>query len=295
MIRLLRRFLGQTARFAYDIYKLRSYKFHKIKQINQFSGTAYVLVNGPSLKGTLEKYDKGELRITNDSFMVNLSALDSHFKHIKPKHYCLSDPMFYQDYLPKMEQIRKMYDIFEKEVDWDMYLYLCFPTEKEYRKLIEYSKIKNPHIKWVLMNRKTCENLLPKFRNKLYSTGYFMPEDGTIANTAIYLALIEGYKEIRLYGADHNMFLELAVNDNNELCTLDSHFYDNEKPKLKVFKNCCTNDDRAFRVHEFLYILTVMFQSHDLLRQLADYLGARVINCTPGSMIDSYEREKNEN
>ena len=64
-----------------------------------------------------------------------------------------------------------------------------------------------------------------------------MPEDGTIANTAIYLALIEGYKEIELYGADHNMFLELGVNENNQLCSLDSHFYDQGKPKMKVFKN----------------------------------------------------------
>lgn len=102
-----------------------------------------------------------------------------------------------------------------------------------------------------------------------------MPEDGTIANTAIYLALLEGYKEIRLYGADHNMFLELAVNDLNQLCSLDSHYYDKEKPQLKPFMNCCIAEERPFRVHEFLYILFVMFQSHDLLQQFSQYLGAR--------------------
>lgn len=292
MITKIKRNLAQILFFAYDIYKLKSHKFHKIKQINQFDGTAYVLVNGPSLKDTLTKYDRGELSITEDTFMVNLSALDYHFKIIKPKHYCLSDPMFYQDYLPKKRQIRDMYDILDKEVDWDMFLYLCFPTEAEYKKLIEYSKIKNPHIKFVLMNRKTCEGIIsPKLRNKLYASGYFMPEDGTIANTAIYLALIEGYKDIRLYGADHNMFLELAVNDNNELCSLDSHYYDKDKPQMKVFKNPTIAEDKPFRVHEFMYILYVMFKSHDLLRQLADYLGAKIINCTPGSMIDSYDRE----
>lgn len=291
MFSLIKQTIGQGCKLLYDLYKLRSYTFHKIKQINQFSGTAYVLVNGPSLRETYEKYDKGELVITNDCFMVNLSALDPHFKQIKPKHYCISDPMFYYDYLPKKDQIRQMYDIFEKEVDWDMYFYLCFSTEEEYRKIIEYSGIKNPHIKWVFMNRKTCANLRPKLRNKLYLTGYFMPEDGTIANTAIYLALIEGYKEIRLYGADHNMFLELAVNEKNELCSLDSHFYDKEKPKMKVFKNVDPNVDKAFRVHEFMYVLYIMFQSHALLRELADYIGARIINCTPRSMIDSYERE----
>ena len=119
-----------------------------------------------------------------------------------------------------------------------------------------------------------------------------MPEDGTIANVAIYVVLIEGYKEIELYGADHTMFLELTVNDKNELCSLDSHFYEDGKPKMRPLRNCLVTEDKVFRVHEFLHIVTVMFESHNLLRQFADYMGARVLNCTPGSMIDSYERKK---
>lgn len=273
-------------------FQSKPWNFHKFPLLRKFEGgKAYVLVNGPSLKGTLQCYDEGNQEITNDSFVVNLFALDKHFKSIKPKHYCLSDPMFYQDFLPKKDDIRKLYDILQTEVNWDMYLYLCFYSDKEYKKLIEYSRITNPHIKIVLMNRKLCEGLSPRIRNKLYASGYFMPEDGTIANTAIYIAIIEGYKEIELYGADHSMFLELAVNDNNELCSYDSHFYDNGKPKLKVFRNCCTTGDRAFRVHEFLYIVSIMFRSHDLLRQLADYMGVHILNCTKGSMIDSYERK----
>ena len=88
------------------------------------------------------------------------------------------------------------------------------------------------------------------------------------------------------------IILEFAVNDNNELCSLDSHFYDKAKPVMKPFKNTCVNEDRAFRVHEFFYIMYVMFQSHDLLQQFSQYLGAHILNCTPGSMIDSYDRIK---
>ena len=47
-------------------------------------------------------------------------------------------------------------------------------------------------------------------------------------------------------------------------------------------------------MHEFLYIMIVMFPKHDMLGQQADYLGARAVNCVPDSMIDSYER-KNDN
>lgn len=266
--------------------------YHKFPLLNKYEGRkAYILVNGPSLKKALEEYDEGLHQFDENSFMVNLSPLDPRFFKIKPKHFLLSDPIFYQDFEQKKEQVRKMYDLLEEKVDWDMYLYIDFFNEWENKKLIEYSRIKNPHIHFVKLNRWHCSGLYAPIRHRLYKRGWFMPEDGTIANVAIYVALIEGYKEIELYGADHNMFLELAVNDKNELCSLDSHFYEEGKPKMHVLKNCLSTEDKAFRVHQFLYIVSVMFKSHDLLRQFADYMGAKVINCTPGSMIDSYERK----
>lgn len=270
--------------------------YHKFPLLNAFEGRkAYVLVNGPSLKKALKEYDEGKLFFDENSFMVNLSPLDSHFFKIKPKHFLLSDPIFYQDFEQKKDQVRRMYDLLEERVDWDLYLYIDFINDWENDKLINYSRIKNPHIHFVKLNRWHCSQLYPPLRHKLYKKGWFMPEDGTIANVAIYVALIEGYKEIELYGADHNMFLELAVNDNNELCSLDSHFYEDGTPKMHVLKNCLVTEDVAFRVHEFLYIVYVMFNSHNLLRQFADYMGAKILNCTPGSMIDSYERKIENN
>lgn len=184
-----------------------------------------------------------------------------------------------------------MYDILQKEVDWDMNLYICIYSKKECRQLIEFAKLSNPHIKMIFMNKKYCSNLYRPFRHWLYKKGWFMPEDGTIANVAIYLALIEGYKEIDLYGADHTMFLDWAVNDKNELCSRDSHFYDKGVAELKPLVSPRSKSGEIWRVHSFLYVIHVMFRSHDLLRQFADDLGVRILNCTKGSMIDSYERK----
>lgn len=267
------------------------FHYHRFPLLNKYKGKkAYVLVNGPSLKKALDDYDVGINKFNEHSFMVNLSPLDPRFLKIKPKHFLLSDPIFYQDFEQKKEQVRRMYDILEEKVDWDLNLYIDFFHEWENNKLIKYSRITNPHIHFIKLNRWHCSKLCPSFRHRLYEKGWFMPEDGTIANVAIYVALIEGYKDIELYGADHNMFLDLAVNERNELCSQDSHFYEEGKPKMHVLKNCLTTEDKPFRVHQFLHIVSVMFKSHDLLRQFADYMGARVINCTPGSMIDSYER-----
>lgn len=292
---MIKKFFSQVFHCIEYLLKADIFHYHKFPLLNAFDGKkAYILVNGPSLKKDLEDYDKGINHFDENSFMVNLSPLDPHFFQIKPKHFLLSDPIFYQDFEQKKEQVRRMYDLLEEKVDWDMYLYIDFFHEWENDKLIEYSHISNPHIHFVKLNRWHCSKLVPSIRHRLYKKGWFMPEDGTIANVAVYVALIEGYKEIELYGADHSMFLELAVNDNNELCSLDSHFYESGKPKMHVLKDCTTSEDRVFRVHEFLYIVYVMFYSHNLLRQFADYMGAKVINCTPGSMIDSYERKMTE-
>lgn len=282
----------------YLIGAMRRSKFHKFHYKNKYKGkTSSILANGPSLKYSLKEYDEGNVIITSDTFMVNLGALDTeHFFKIRPKHYCFDDPIFYRDYESKKEDIKQMYSIFNEKVDWDMNIYICYPTEEEFDSFISYSAISNPHISIVKVNRNFCSRLT-KWREKFFDSGYFMPEGGTIANTALYIALLEGYSTIYLYGADHSQFLDIGVNEKNQLCSVDRHFYDAEEgtPKMKPFVNPNSKEGKVFRVHEFFSFLYYQFWGHELLRKYADFKGARVINCSPTSYVDSYERKQNSN
>ena len=271
---------------------LRRGKLYKFRLKDAYLGkTTCILCNGPSLKQALGDFDKGKECFDSNSFMVNMGALDEeHFFKIKPKHYCFSDPMFFRDYEPKKDAIKKLYEILDKKVDWEMNIYTCFADNSGNKRIIEYANIKNPKIHFVPINKVYCQSLVPQLRHKLYDTGYFMPVEGSIASTAIYVALLEGYKTIYLYGVDHNQFLDLAVNDKNQLCSIDRHFYDKGEPVLKPFLDTSRTDGKTFRVHDFFRFLYEMFTSHYYLSQFAKYKNARVINCTKGSMIDSYER-----
>ncbi len=281
--------------FIYSILcllSIRDWHFYKFPYLNKYYGKkAYIVSNGPSLKQTLKDYDEGKVKIDENSFWVNLGPLDEHFYIIRPKHLCMSDPMFYRDYEPKLEQIRKMYSMLNERVDWDLTIYGCFATAKEHNLFREYMSLTNPNITIVKMNKKYCTKLAPSLRHRLYSTGYFMVPDATIANVAIFLALIEGYKEIELYGCDHNQFLEMAVNENNQLCLRDTHFFDDKELNLRPIIRPYGKENEIWRVHEYLGFCYNQFVNHELLRQYADYLGAKVINCTKGSMIDCYERK----
>jgi hypothetical protein len=65
-----------------------------------------------------------------------------------------------------------MYDDLEQKVDWDLSIYLCFPRKKDGEELISFSRIKNPKIHFVFLNRKHCSGLAPSWRHYLYKKGY---------------------------------------------------------------------------------------------------------------------------
>lgn len=271
--------------------KLLFRKKYKIKTKNCYKGNIAVLANGPSLKEVIANLETAPEFKDCDFIVMNLFALEPKFRLIKPQHYCLSDPMFYQDYQPRLNDIKKMFDIFQNNVDWEMNLYLSFPSEKQYKMFLRYSKLTNPMIRIVKANLIDYDGY-ERFRNFYYNSGYCMPRVGTVANLAIYIAILNGYKDIKLYGVDHDFFLSWAINDNNELCAKEVHFYQNENEvKLKPIIDTISGKG-TIKIATYLWILSVWFKSHEDLSKFANYKNAEIINMTKGSMIDSYKRKK---
>lgn len=280
--------IKQIIKFGYYYLSLPEKRFTRFPFIGRhLGGRALVFGNGPSTKDVLEKYNNGEFDMDGDPFFVNYAPLDPSFFVIKPTHYFLSDFVFSRDtHDYRVEMTRRMYDMLDSRVDWELNIYLCFTKIAYCRELVEFSRIHNPNIHFIFLNRKHCSGLKPSLRHKFYKKGWFMPEEGTVVNTAIYVALIEGYKEIELYGVEHNMFLNLRMNEKHEMCMLQHNFYDKEA-KLVPIKT--DGDFERAHIHWYMKFISVMFESHYLLRQFADYLGARIINCTSNSMIDVYD------
>lgn len=280
--------IKEIIRLFYYYLILPEKKFNRFPYLDRHKGKkALIFGNGPSTKEILGKYNDGVFDISSDSFFVNYAPLDPTFFKIKPSHYFLSDFVFSRDtHDYRVEMTRKMYDLLENNVDWDLNIYLCFPKKENCWELIDFSRIKNPNIHFVFLNRKHCSGLQPSLRHKLYKQGWFMPEEGTVINTAIYVALIEGYKEIELYGVEHSMFLNLRMNENHEICMLQKNFYDKEAKLVPIKTD--GNFERSY-IHNYMEFIYVMFRSHYLLKQFADYMGAKIINCTRNSMIDVYD------
>lgn len=267
-------------KFTAKVVLQGSYK-NKIKK--QFVGTVAVLANGPSLKEVIPKLTTSDEFTSLDFIVLNFFAFEETFYQIKPQHYCLADPMFFADSL-KTKDIRKMYNLLESKVDWNMFLYI---PALNYKNFLTYSRITNSKIKVVKLSTNDYYGY-EKFRNYFYKIGFAMPSPKTVANMAIYVGLNSGYKELRLYGVDHTFFDSLIVNELNQLCHKQEHFY-SSTPKLEpIIRN---HDGFQYNMSEYLKDLAFLFRSHDLLEKYSEFLKVDILNFTKNSLIDSYDRK----
>ncbi len=245
--------------------------------------TIAVLANGPSLKDVISKISTSEEFKNVDYIVLNFFAFDNIFFSIKPKYYCFADPMFFHEN-HRIKDVKKLFSILENKVDWNLSIFI---PSSLYNKFTSFSKLNNKNIKIVKISNLTYKGF-PCVRNILYRRGLAAPPFATVANLAIFVALNKGYKNINLYGVDHTFFDSLCVNDKNQLCNRDIHFYNNDFAVLKpILRN---DNDEPWKISEYLMGISLMFESHDLLFEYSQYLGSNILNCTKNSMIDSYKR-----
>lgn len=241
-----------------------------------------ILGNGPSLAKELpvllarrEEYD----------FMaVNFFAEDERFEQLRPSYYVLSDPMFFRP-MAMSERVEALYRVLAKKVTWKMTLYVQFynPEGFDYR-----AALPNDNIRIVPFHTVLYEGF-DLVRHWLFRRGLGSANYGTVVQVGEYVALLLGYRRVELYGVDHTLLDGLVVDESNRLCRRDSHYYDAtpSQPQPVMRKVPAV----PYTLAEYLAETAQLFRGHQIMRNYADSLGAEIINCTEGSMIDAYRRE----
>lgn len=280
------RFLKKSVYFLLFILKLCYRKSYTNPFKRVYSGTVAVLANGPSLKEVITRVETDVEFQGVDFIVLNYFAFEDVFFRIKPKHYCLADPMFFGDSHRKADALR-LFSILQDRVDWDLNIYVPKKGLKPFR---AFSKLTNSHLHIIALNTEEYRGY-ESLRFKFYEKGLSMPRIQTVANMAIYVGINSGYSRINLYGVEHTFLDSLCVNDQNQLCNRDKHFYDKEEAPLKPIIKTDSLDE-VWKISDYLMAIAWMFKSHDLLAAYANYKGVHIVNSTKGSMIDSYERKK---
>lgn len=251
--------------------------------------TMAVLGNGPALADELPRLLEETKRGGDRDFLaVNFFAEDDRFAELRPAYYVLSDPMFFRD-TAERERVAALYRTLNERVAWPMNLYVQYynPERFDYR-----AALPNPHIRIVPFHTQMYRG----FRGlefRLFRHGLGSANFGTVVQVGEYVALLLGYKRIELYGVDHTLLEGLCVDDANRLCRTDRHYYDGgaaaaPRPMFQKVPR------RPYTMSIYLAEVAELFRGHEVLRDYAATLGARIVNCTRDSMIDAYEKVKSE-
>lgn len=266
--------------FIRTIYIKPLYKFKKEE------GNIHILGNGPSsLKSFYNEY-----RIIDEVIVCNFFIKNQDFFKIKPKYYIIIDPYFY-DY-KNNEKLNEFYESLNS-VDWNMNLILLGHTEKEMKSKLP---ILNHKINILKLKYSPLE-IMNKYVYKLYYLNLATPKFQNVIIASIYISLNLGFKNLFLHGVESNSVNNFKIDKSNNILLEESHSYGKSVINLTDEKGETLKHLGLFKKGEFYKRLKCevdMFYNYFILERYSGYLKAKIINCTPGSFIDAFEKKNYE-
>lgn len=245
----------------------------------------YILANGPSLNQSLTDIINNKRYLTDCMMSMNFFSNDERYEIIKPKYHVISDPMFY-DAPGHEERVADFFVNINAKTTWPITLFVPYRFWKDKKWLGKFS---NQNISLIPFHQITpsCDCF---FLSWLARHGLMGADYGSVLHHAIYISLLIGYKVIFLYGADHTFFDGLCVNDKNQVCRQTNHFYE-QNAQVEPIYHTYTGVKTAYTMSHFLSEYARIFMGHEMLRRIASCFNAEILNGTPGSMIDAYDRQ----
>lgn len=248
-----------------------------IKKVKEKGKTLIIMGNGPSLRQTIDRNYTTLMK--HDRMAVNFAGNAPEFSILRPDHYILADPHFFQG-IKKDANVKKLWENLQ-HVSWPMTLHV--PAGKK-GKIPE--EVKLPEEVTVVRFNMTPGEGFGAIVNPLYRRGLAMPRPRNVMIPAIMEGIRCGYDRIYLTGADHTWMHTLYVDDENRVVSIQPHFYkDNRKELDRV-----ANEYKGYHINDILGSMATAFRSYHLIKDYAKREGIDIVNATEGSMIDAFRR-----
>lgn len=240
-------------------------------------GRIIVMGNGPSLNQAIE--DKLDILKSNPAMAVNFAANAPVFRDIRPRYCVLADPYFFSG--ADDANLRKLWAELAR-IDWPCTLYVPAGVRKRVKALLKTDMVAVEGFNAVGADG------FESINHFLYRRGLAMPRPRNVLIPALMLAIQAGFREIDIVGADHSWMKTLSVTEDNEVVSVQEHFYaDNCEEKARV-----RHEYRGYFLHQIVESFAVAFRSYIDIRRYADSVGVKIYNCTPGSFIDAFPRRE---
>lgn len=266
--RIILFWLNTVARNWYYRLRVVSRQYGRLQQTRQLKQSkvnkqAIVLANGPSV-GQLDPNKIARLQQEHgfDVFAVNSYISSPLADVVVPDYYLLSDPAFFhpEQHTHLTERLQRDITLLtQKDI-------ICFVPLEHY----DRAPFKR---KYGFYDR---GNL---FLNKITITGPRCYVSMT-AYKALAAACYMGYSQIYICGFDNDYFLNLIVDEHNDMYYIDRHFYDKSGDQgTKV------RDAHASSVGELLY------SHHFLFKDLEKFKNYPIINLSQRGLVDCFPKQ----
>lgn len=234
-----------------------------------------ILGNGPSLANAI-KNDLSKLQ-SSPSLAVNFAANAEEFQMLAPRYYVLADPHFFNGV--DDPNVKRLHENINCKVNWKMTLFV----PSNFKNATAWLNNRNVDVEY--FNSVGTEGF-KWLTDMAYRTGRGMPRPRNVMIPAIMIAILLGYKEIYLAGADHSWMKTISVDEQNRVISVQPHFYkDNDAERERV-----TTTYMNYRLHDIVNSFYVAFKAYHEIAAYATTHGIHIYNSTPESFIDAFER-----
>ncbi len=262
-------------------------KFNLPKFSNK-KNNASILGNGPSLNQTLA--DNLNFLTETDTYCVNNFASSPVYAQIKPQNYVILDPAFYM-FSPEndaRQDIKQTLEAILSFTDWKMRFFV--PTRSRNAFIVRQLKQHKPNIEVCFFNY-TIVRGFAFFRHWFFKQNLGTPQCQNVMAVCIYVALLQNYKNIYLFGADHSWHEEIRINEQNEFEMRQVHFYD-KTSEIKHEKVVDVRNNSRPRLHAQFLSLHKVFYSYEILQAFAEFKKTKILNASTKSYVDAFEKIK---
>ena len=245
-----------------------------------------IIGNGPSLNSFFDK--KINFLEEKNLFCVNSFINSFFFLEYKPQYCIFVDPYYWKKNIPIqiIEEFKTSIEILNNEVDWELNLIL--PDDaRVWNWFIEIPN-SNANVKIIYFNNRSAGLNFDNSFFYNFSLYQKFPHFQNVLVAALFFSINFGSEKNFLIGADMSLHEGIVVK-NNQLCNKPNHFYDENYEIMPMFKD---NGIDVFKISEFFNALSMMFKGFEILEEYSKFKGAKVINLTENSFIDSFERRK---
>lgn len=282
---LINRNIG-TRRFnhfiqSYDYKKYTRNNDFEIKLINEnkkFKGIhagerCFILGNGPSLKNHDLSLLENEI-----VFTCNQIARNSEFNKIKTNYHFWADPIFFDLDENKPEDMELLATM--KNVVTDDNNPQCFFTMDSYNFVKKYNLDNELKISYFKPALSFCD----KFDMDM-DFSKFVPGFHTVVQYAVAMAIYMGFKDIYILGSEITGILT-SINIRLQNNLKDDYAYEISKNEKKRMMNRVDTVTFEQELNSFLNI----FRDYRRLNEYCFSRNIKLINCTPGGLIESLPR-----